>query len=159
MGSRTRIAFWIFPELNQDDHIFKFLSRLVIWCGLSNKWHGLGLGTLWLRQTLKELAAGGRLQKAYPAARQQTCTKEGSVWCISTSTTVLSPMSLLFSCSVMSDSLRPRGLQHTRLPCPSPSPELAQTHVHRVGDAIQPSHPLSSPSPPAFNLSQHQSLF
>ena len=34
-------------------------------------------------------------------------------------------------------------------------PELAQTHVHQVGDAIQPSHPLSSPSPPAFNLSQH----
>ena len=38
-------------------------------------------------------------------------------------------------------------------------PELAQTHVHRVSDAIQPSHPLSSPSPPAFNLTQHQSLF
>ena len=37
--------------------------------------------------------------------------------------------------------------------------ELAQTHVHQVGDAIQPSHPLSSPSPPAFNLSQHQGLF
>ena len=38
-------------------------------------------------------------------------------------------------------------------------PEFAQTHVHRVGDAIQPSHPLSPPSPPAFNLSQHQGLF
>ena len=38
-------------------------------------------------------------------------------------------------------------------------PELAQTHVHRVSDAIQPSHPLSSPSPPAFYLSQHQGLF
>ena len=37
-------------------------------------------------------------------------------------------------------------------------PEPTQTHVHRVGDAIQPSHPLSSPSP-AFNLSQHQGLF
>ena len=37
--------------------------------------------------------------------------------------------------------------------------ELAQTHVHRVSDAIQPSHPLLSPSPPAFNPSQHQSLF
>ena len=37
--------------------------------------------------------------------------------------------------------------------------ELAQTHVHWVSDAIQPSHPLSSPSPPAFNLSQHQGLF
>ena len=38
-------------------------------------------------------------------------------------------------------------------------PELAQTHVHQVSDAIQPSNPLSSPSPPAFNLSQHQGLF
>ena len=37
--------------------------------------------------------------------------------------------------------------------------EPAQTRVYRVGDAIQPSHPLSSPSPPAFNLSQHQGLF
>ena len=38
-------------------------------------------------------------------------------------------------------------------------PEFTQTHVHRIGDAIQPSHPLSSPSPPAFNLSQHQGSF
>jgi len=38
-------------------------------------------------------------------------------------------------------------------------PEFTQTHVHRVGDAIQPSHPLSSPSPPAANPSQHKSLF
>ena len=38
-------------------------------------------------------------------------------------------------------------------------PELAQTHVHRVGNAIQTSHPLSAPSPPAFNLSEHQGLF
>ena len=37
--------------------------------------------------------------------------------------------------------------------------EFTQTHVLRVGDAIQPSHPLSSPSPPTFNLSQHQGLF
>ena len=37
--------------------------------------------------------------------------------------------------------------------------DLAQTHFHRVGDAIQPSHPLLSPSPPAFNLSQYQGLF
>ena len=38
-------------------------------------------------------------------------------------------------------------------------PKLAQTQVHEVSDPIQPSHPLSSPSPPAFNLSQHQGLF
>ena len=51
----------------------------------------------------------------------------------------------------MSDSLRPHGRQT--------SLELAQAHIHRVGDAIQPSHPLLSPSPPGFNVSQHQGLF
>ena len=44
--------------------------------------------------------------------------------------------------SVVSDSLRPYGLQHARPPCPSPTPGAVQTHVHQVGDAIQPSHPL-----------------
>ena len=62
---------------------------------------------------------------------------------------------LQFSCSVMSGSLQPHELQHARTPCPSPSPRV---HVHRISDAIQPSHPLSSPSP-ASNPSQHQSLF
>ena len=60
--------------------------------------------------------------------------------------------SVLFSCSVVSDSLRPHELQHARPPCPSP------THVHRVSDAIQPSHPLPSPSSPAPSPSQHQSF-
>ena len=45
------------------------------------------------------------------------------------------------------------------LPIHNQLPEFIQTHVHRVGDAIQPSHPLSSPSLPALNLSQHQGLF
>ena len=45
------------------------------------------------------------------------------------------------------------------LPAHDHLPEFTQTHVHRVGDASQPSHPLSSPSPPAPNPSQHQSLF
>ena len=64
-----------------------------------------------------------------------------------------------FSCSVVSDYLRPHESQPARPPCPSPTPEFTQTHVHQVGDAIQPSHPLSSPSPPAPNPSQHHSLF
>ena len=55
-------------------------------------------------------------------------------------------------------TLQAYGLQHTRLPCPSPTPgAYSKTHVHRVSDAIQPSHPLSSPS--AFSLSYHQGLF
>ena len=45
------------------------------------------------------------------------------------------------------------------LPVHHQLPESTQTHVHCVGDPIQPSHPLLSPSPPAFNLSQHQGLF
>ena len=45
------------------------------------------------------------------------------------------------------------------LPVHHQLPESTQTHVHWVGDAIQPSHPLFSPSPPAFDLSQHQGLF
>ena len=44
-------------------------------------------------------------------------------------------------------------------PVHHPLPELVQTHVHYVGDVIQPFHPLSSPSPSAFNLSQNQGLF
>ena len=72
---------------------------------------------------------------------------------------VESQLSVQFSHSVMSHSLWPYGLQHTRLPCPSPTPRFYSFHVHGVGDTIQPSHPLSSPSPPAISLSQHHGLF
>ena len=59
---------------------------------------------------------------------------------------------LLFSCSVVSDSLQPHGLQHARLPCPSLYPGVC-SNLYPL------SHPLSSPSPPTLNLSQHQGLF
>ena len=61
--------------------------------------------------------------------------------------------SVQFSRSVVSDSVTPW------IAAPQASLEPTQTHVHRVGDAMQPFHPLSSPSPPAFNPSQHQGLF
>ena len=54
---------------------------------------------------------------------------------------------------------RPMNRSTPGLPVHHQLPEFTQTHVHRVRDAIQPSHPLSSPSPPAPNPSQHQSLF
>ena len=57
--------------------------------------------------------------------------------------------SVQFSHSVVSDSLRPHESQHTRPPVHHQLPEFTQTHVHWVSDAIQPSHLLSSPSPPA----------
>ena len=67
-------------------------------------------------------------------------------------------LSVQFSRSVVPYSLWPHGLQHARPPVHHHILEFAQTHVHRVGDAIQPSHLLSSPSPPAFNLSQSEGL-
>ena len=60
------------------------------------------------------------------------------------------------SCPTLCD---PMNRSTPGLPVYHQLPEFTQTHVHRVSDAIQPSHPLSSPSPPAPNPSQHQSLF
>ena len=67
----------------------------------------------------------------------------------------------LFSRSDVSDSLQPHGLHAARQASLSftISQSLLTTHVHRVSVAIQPCHPLSPPSPPALNLSQHQGLF
>ena len=60
------------------------------------------------------------------------------------------------SCSTLYD---PMNCSMPGLPVHHQLPEFTQTHVHMVGDTIQPSHPLSSPSPPAPNPSQHQGLF
>ena len=60
------------------------------------------------------------------------------------------------SCPTLFD---PMNRSTPGLPVHHQLPEFTQTHVHRVGDAIQPSHPLLSPFPPAPNLSQHRGLF
>ena len=60
------------------------------------------------------------------------------------------------SCLTLCD---PMNCSTPGLPVHHQLPEFTETHVHRVSDTIQPSHPLSSPSPPAPNPSQHQSLF
>ena len=69
---------------------------------------------------------------------------------------VISVSSVAQSCPTLCD---PMNCSTPGLPVHHQLPEFTQTHVHRVGDAIQPSHPLSSPSPPAPNPSQHQGLF
>ena len=80
---------------------------------------------------------------------------------------VIQKVNLLFKVSVQFSSVAqlcptlcdPMNYSTPGLPVHHQLPESTQTHVHCVGDAIQPSHPLSSPSPPALNLSQHQGLF
>ena len=66
---------------------------------------------------------------------------------------------LILNCCCCSIAKLSHGLQHSRLPCPSLSHGVCSNHVHWVSDAIQPSYPLSSPSPPTFNLAWHQCLF
>ena len=86
------------------------------------------------------------------------------------STFSLSPSLIFESLFIRSDQIRsvaqscptlcdPMNRSTTGLTVHHQLPEFTQTHIHRVSDAIQPSHPLSSPSPPAPNPSQHQSLF
>ena len=70
---------------------------------------------------------------------------------------VCSDLSVQFSSSL--NLCDPMGCSTPSFPVHHQLPELVQTHFHRVGDAIQPSHPLSSPSSPALHLSQHQDLF
>ena len=67
--------------------------------------------------------------------------------------------SVQFSCSVVSSSLRPHGLQHARLPCLSPTPRAYSNSCPLSRWCHPTSHLLLSPSPPTFNLSQHQGLF
>ena len=67
--------------------------------------------------------------------------------------------SVQFSCSVVSQSCNPMNRSTPGLPVHHKLPEFTQTHAHQVGDAIQPSHPLLSSSPPAPNPSQQQGIF
>ena len=76
------------------------------------------------------------------------------------------PKGILYQSVQFSSSARscqtlcnPKNHSMPGLPVHHQLPEFTETHIHRVSDAIQPSHPLSSPSPPAPNPSQHQSLF
>ena len=76
---------------------------------------------------------------------------------------IMIPLTYIFQFSSVAQSYptlcHPVNCSNPGFPVHHQLPKLTQTHAHWVGDAIQPSHPLSSPSPPAFNLSQHQGLF
>ena len=86
--------------------------------------------------------------------------REISVCCIQSFTVLLFVSNQFSSVALSCQTLcHPMNCSTPGLPVHHKHPEFTQTHVHRVGDAIQSSHPLSSPSPPAPNPSQHQGLF
>ena len=97
---------------------------------------------------------------------QKTKAKNKTVtWCETTMKTYFAKWVALYSVQFSSVAqscptlCNPMNRSTPGLPVHHHLPEFTQTHIHRVGDAIQPSHPLSSPSPLAPNPSQHQSLF
>ena len=92
------------------------------------------------------------MPKAKTARKKNTSLHTGSVFSMPS----MLCCSVTQSCPTLCD---PKDGRMPDFPVHHHLPELAQTHIHWVGDAIQPSHPLLSPSPPALNLSQHQRLF
>ena len=88
--------------------------------------------------------------------KKRVCQHIRKMKWINSSVSSVQFISVTQSCLTLCD---PMNCSTPGLPVHHQLPEFTQTHVHRVSDAIQPSHPLSSPSPPAPNPSQHQSLF
>ena len=120
--------------------------------GRRGMWHK----SSWRRSTLAPLWSFwvGNPQTGEKLYQRSSCTEVKVL-----GPTVEFPAFSSVQSSVVSDSLWPHGCSMPGLPVHHQLLEFFQTHVHWVGDAIQPFHPLSSPSPPTFNLSQHQGLF
>ena len=110
-----------------------FQERILEWVAISYSW-----GSSWPRDWTHSPDLAGRFSTTEPSEKPKLRCCSGTQSC----PTLCDPM----DCSTLGFPVR----------C---LPELAQTHVHQVGDAILPSHHLSSPSPHTFSLSQHQGLF
>ena len=149
---RLPSCFVLIHNVHSHEHTKVFFIRL-----LSNQWHDTAFGKFNLKTTWPHITSqffliflniyflwkNGIAKRKAEGISLQLCFSSTFVAVQSLCSTLCNPM----DCS-------PPGLPvHHQLP------EFTQTHIHRVGDATQPSHPLSSPSPPAFNLSQHQGLF
>ena len=124
--------FWAIPCWDTSvKHGSRLVSGLLRWYGVLE--NTASLSTAW------NFSPNVVIRKYYIPCLSETSVSSAAQSCL----TLCDPM----------DCSTPGFPVHHQLP------EFTQTHVHWVGDAIQPSHPLSASSPPVFNLSQHQSLF
>ena len=120
----------------------------------------------WFSSKRKKKKSAVKSQRSHGGNLSEISPFEKATYC-ATPTMWHSEKAKVLLCSVQSSSVAqscptlcdPMNRSTPGLPVHHQLPEFTQIHVHRVSDAIQPSHPLSSPSPPAPNPSQHQSLF
>ena len=121
------------------------------WCHWVTEQQLLGLSrSVWTREPPPE-----GLGRPPVAIGSIACSHSGPEFFFLEGILVVQSSSVTQSCPTLCG---PMDCSTPGLPVHHQLPELTRSHVHQVGDAIQPSHPLSSPSPPAFNLSQHQGL-
>ena len=133
---------------------YKLESRLPGKISTTSNMHMIPLkGRKW-RGTKNLLDEGEGREWKRQLKTQYVKNKDHGIWSHQFSSVQFS--SAAQSCLTLCD---PMNCSTPGLPVHHQLPEFTQTHVHRVSDAIQPSHPLSSPFPPALNLSQHQGLF
>ena len=129
-------------------------ARILEWVAIS-----FSRGSFWCRDPTQVSRIAGRLFTNWAPREAHYFSEKDTKVCLFFSeedTGSVQLSSVTQSCPILCD---PVNRSTPGLPVHHQLPESTQTHVHRVGDAIQPSHPLSSPSPPAPNPSQHQGLF
>ena len=136
----------------------KPIARDFICMFSSRPGHWIGFKTLLMGGPYSHVKGGGHHTLALPST--QSLKGREQIWntyslCLALVLPSVQFSSVAQSCPILCD---PMNCSTPGLPVHHQLPEFTQTHVHRVGDAIQPSHPLSSPFPPAHNPSQHQSL-
>ena len=131
----------------QEQHWHSIIPKIASYYG---RFWGLGQD-YWLKflPELMNVLSGAKSQRQY--GKYEKCSPKISYICLSVQFSSVSQ-----SCPTLCD---PMNRSTPGLPVHHQLPEFTQIHFHRVRDDIQPSHPRSSPSPPAPNLSQHQSLF
>ena len=157
MATRFSILSWRIPWTDEPGELQsmglkRVLSDSLQPHGLYSSWNSLGKSTgVSNLSLLQGIFPTQRLNPGLPHCRQVP-------YCLShqgSPSDTISSVRLL-SCPTLCD---PMDCSTLGFPVHHQPPELAQTHVCRIGDAIQPSYPLLFPSPPAFNLSQHPGLF
>ena len=135
-------------------HVLRTLLAITLL--ISRNWKSMQHSLIWLLFSLHWSLGFSLIWTFYSWSGLPFPPSWGFPTCIPHVSYIVQFSSVALSCPALCN---PTNCSTPKLSVHHQLPEFTQTHVHWVGDVIQPSHSLSSPSPPAFNLSQHQGVF